>query len=355
MTVAAEIDEQDGQTQAPDSEAVAEEAGLRYVSDAEPGIRRLRRGRGFSYRDVDGEAVNQRTRRRIEELVIPPAWTDVWICPTSTGHLQATGRDARGRKQYRYHDRWREVRDADKFSRLLAFGESLGGLRKQLEDDLAGPGAGRDQVLAAVIRLLDDTLIRVGNEEYAAANDSFGLTTLRPDHVEEVGRRAFTLCFVGKGGVEHEVTVEDPTLSRLVRRCHELDGQDLFSYLGDDGEVASVSSGDVNDYLHRHVSPDTSAKVFRTWGASSLVTRSLAARELPETDAEADTAIVEAIDLAAAQLRNTRAVCRQSYVHPSVLDSYREGTLQETWAGSRSGRRLDRADQTLLNVLRRQS
>ena len=211
-----------------EAEAVAEEAGLRYVSDAEPGIRRRRAGRGFSYRGVDGATVSKGVRRRIEALAIPPAWTDVWICDRAPGHLQATGRDARGRKQYRYHDRWREVRDADKFSHLREFGESLPSLRAQVEADLAARSLGREQVLAAVVQLLDDTMIRVGNEEYAASNDSYGLTTLRPAHVDEIGRREFSLRFVGKSGVEHEVTVRDARLARIVRRCQDLDGQVLF-------------------------------------------------------------------------------------------------------------------------------
>jgi DNA topoisomerase-1 len=335
----------------PDGKAVAEEAGLRYVSDATPGFRRQRSGKGFRYRDLDGKAVPKAVKERIDKLAIPPAWTDVWICPHANGHLQATGRDVRGRKQYRYHDTWRKVRDADKFSSLLHFGEALGELRASIDADLAKPGTGREQVLAAVVRLLDDTLIRVGNEEYAITNESFGLTTLRPEHVEEIGRRQFSLCFVGKSGVEHEATVEDPKLARLVRRCHELDGKDLFSYRCEDGSIASVSSSDVNQYLHDHVGPHTTAKQFRTWGASALVTRVLAERDVPSGDAEADGHIIEAIDEAAEQLRNTRAVCRQSYVHPVILDAYRDGELLDTWKQTRSAGRLDRADRTLLHVL----
>ncbi|MEZ5179445.1 MAG: hypothetical protein R2746_14530 [Acidimicrobiales bacterium] len=255
----------DGEVVPADSAAVAEEAGLRYVTDASPGIRRRRRGKGFSYRDADGGPVSDGDRERICALAIPPAWSDVWICPHPRGHLQATGRDAKGRKQYRYHDRWREVRDADKFSRLLTFGEALDALRARLEQDLAGT-SGRSQVLAAVVRLLDDTLIRVGNEEYAATNETYGLTTLRPDHVERAGTRSFAIRFVGKSGVEHEVSVTDPKLARLVRRCHELDGQVLFSYADEGDALQAVSSSDVNEYLHELVGPETTAKVFRTWG-----------------------------------------------------------------------------------------
>lgn len=333
-----------------DSAAVAEEAGLRYVTDTGPGIRRRRQGRGFSYRSADGRPASARDRSRIETLAIPPAWSDVWICPDPRGHLQATGRDARGRKQYRYHDTWREVRDADKFSRLLAFGQALGPLRARIDEDLEG-GVGRAQVLAAVVRLLDDTLIRVGNEEYASTNETFGLTTLRPDHVEQAGRRSFTLCFVGKSGVEHDVSVRDPKLARLVRRCHELDGQALFSYRQAGGTIEAVTSSDVNEYLHELVGPDTSAKVFRTWGASTIVVEDLATGEVPEADREAEQRILEAIDGAAAQLRNTRAVCRQSYVHPVVLDAFRDGGLHDAWRRSRTSSRLTRSDRTLLRLL----
>jgi len=334
-----------------DAEAVAQEAGLRYVSDAEPGIRRRRSGRGFSYRDVNGQPASKAARARIAALAIPPAWKDVWICGRSNGHLQATGRDARGRKQYRYYDHWREVRDADKFSRLQDFGEALGALRERVDADLERPGAARDQVIAAVVRMLDDTLIRVGNEEYAVTNNSYGLTTLRPDHVEEVGRKEFSLRFVGKSGVEHEVTVRDPALTRLVRRCQDLDGQVLFSYRDADGALASVSSSDVNDYLHRYVGTNTTARDFRTWAAGALVTGELAPREGPADERDGDARILEAIDLAAERLRNTRAVCRQSYVHPIVLDAYRDGSLHEIWQQTRAAGRLDRADRTLLRVL----
>jgi DNA topoisomerase-1 len=335
---------------AGDAEAVAEEAGLVYVTDAEPGIRRHRRGERFSYRGVDGRAVGRATRERIDALAVPPAWSDVWICPRRNGHLQATGRDARGRKRYRYHDTWREVRDADKFSRLGDFGQALDGLRGQIDADLAKPDDDRERVLALVVRLLDETLIRVGNDEYATTNDSYGLTTLRPDHVEVAGPE-FTLCFVGKSGVEHDVTVRDRRLARLVRRCHELGGQELFTYRADDGAVARVTSADVNDYLHRHVGPDVTAKVFRTWGATAVVARALAEAEPAGDEAEADACVIAAIDQAADLLRNTRAVCRQSYVHPLVLDAYRDGSLADTWSHTRAGARLDRADRTVLRLL----
>jgi len=335
-----------------DAEAMAEEAGLVYVTDAQPGIRRRRRGDRFSYRGLDGKAVSKATKARIDALVIPPAWSDVWICPTRNGHLQATGRDARGRKQYRYHDTWREIRDADKFSRLGDFGEALDDLRGQIESDLAQTDDERERVLALVVRLLDDTLIRVGNDEYAATNDSYGLTTLRPDHVDVDGAQ-LTLCFVGKSGVEHETTIHDRKIARLVKRCHELGGQELFTYRADGGSIARVTSADVNDYLRRHVGPEVTAKVFRTWGATAVVARALA--EAPSADdqdeAGADAQVVAAIDQAAEVLRNTRAVCRQSYVHPVVIDAYRDGSLADAWSHTRGGARLDRADRTVLRLL----
>jgi DNA topoisomerase I len=346
MTVSPSLVEED------DATAIAEEAGLIYVSDAMPGIRRRRRGRGFSYLNPDEGPISAPVRRRIQDLVIPPAWSDVWICPAAKGHLQATGRDARGRKQYRYHDRWREVRDADKFSRLAAFGAHLPDLRRTLDDQLTGTGLTHDRVLALVVKLLDETLIRVGNEEYAVANESYGLTTLKPEHIE-LHTRSFTLEFVGKGGAEHDVTVDDPQLARLVSRCHELGGHDLFSYRDEDQDVRSITSTDVNDWLHTEVGPETSAKTFRTWGASSVVVRQLAAEEAPESDQEANEQIVAAVDVAAASLRNTRAVCRQSYVHPAVLDGFRDGTLRDAWDHSRSSELMRRSDQALLKVLDR--
>ncbi len=340
---------------ATDNAAVALEAGLRYVIDATPGIRRLRRGQGFSYRDANGKPVAAQVRDRIRCLAIPPAWTDVWICPHATGHIQATGRDVKGRKQYRYHDTWREVRDADKFSHLGAFGQSLDDLRRRIDEALTPPVEPRQQILAAVIRLLDNTLIRVGNEEYGLENESFGLTTLRCEHVERAGSRSFTLRFVGKSGVEHDVTVQDPRLARLVRRCQDLDGQDLFSYRAADGTVATVSSTDVNDLLRQWAGPEVTAKIFRTWGATAIVAEALAGTEPAETDRETEAQIVAAIDVAADQLRNTRAVCRQSYVHPAILDAHRDGELAAVWQRSRAGQRLSRGDRTVLRLLESRS
>ena len=251
---------------------VAAQAGLRYVGDDEPGLTRRRAGRGFSYRRPDGSTLTDPVERaRIDGLAIPPAWTDVWICRHPDGHIQATGRDARGRKQYRYHPRWREVRDADKFDHLLAFGERLGDLRSRLDQDLRRQGLPRERILALVVRLLDETLIRVGNPEYAADNETFGLTTLRRRHVDASDRRV-VFEFVGKSGIDHEVRVADPRLARLVRRCSELGGHELFTYLDDNGAVRAVSSTDVNDYVRGIIGADTSAKDFRTWGGTVVVT-----------------------------------------------------------------------------------
>jgi DNA topoisomerase I len=335
-----------------DPAAAAEEAGLRYVSDATPGIRRVRSGSGFRYVGPDGETVRSpAVRDRIRALAIPPAWTDVWICPRQNGHLQATGRDARGRKQYRYHDRWRQVRDADKFDRLGQFGKALGPLRTTVDAELQRPGPlDRDKVLALVVRLLDETLVRVGNAEYAATNESYGLTTLGPEHVEIHGAEV-TFAFVGKGGLEHEVSVNDRRLARLVKRCHELGGQELFAWTDADGRVVDVGSADVNAWLREHTGETVSAKDFRTWGATVVATETLAALGPPTSTKEADAQVLEAIDAAAERLGNTRAVCRASYVHPVVPDSHVEGSLHERWARARRTTSHRRSERTVLDLL----
>ncbi len=341
-----------GDDLASDPAAAAADAGLRYVSDAMPGIRRVRCGSGFRYVDADGRTVRDvATRERIRTLVIPPAWTDVWICPHSDGHIQATGRDAKGRKQYRYHDRWRQVRDADKFDRLSLFGATLARLRADVDAELTRPGPlDRDKVLALVVRLLDETLIRVGNAEYAATNESYGLTTLGPEHVEITGAEV-RFEFVGKGGVEHEVSVSDRRLARLVKRCHELGGQELFAWREPDGTVVDVGSADVNAWLRERTGETVSAKDFRTWGATVVATETLADLGPPSSASEADAQVLHAIDTAAAQLGNTRAVCRASYVHPVVPESHREGSLHDHWARSRRTAAHRRAERTVLSLL----
>lgn len=313
----------------PDPAEAARFAGLRYVSDEQPGLRRVRAGRGFLYRDVDGRRVRDpETLRRIRALVIPPAWTDVWICPSPRGHLQATGRDAKGRKQYRYHPSWRAVRDETKYHRMIAFAQALPALRGRVEKDLARPGLPREKVLATVVRLLESTLIRVGNEEYARQNHSFGLTTLRDKHVEIDGHR-LRFSFRGKSGVRHDIDLHDRRLARIVRRCRDLPGYELFQYLDDDGRPRTVCSDDVNDYLREIGGQDFTAKDFRTWAGTVLASCALQEFESFDSQAQAKKNVTRAIEQVAMRLGNTRAVCRKCYVHPAVIDSYLDGTLVE--------------------------
>ena len=305
----------------------AKAAGLDYVTDVTPGIRRKRSGRGFSYYAPDGSLIRDRAeRRRINALAIPPAWTEVWICPTSHGHIQATARDAKGRKQYRYHPRYREQRDESKFGKMLRFSEVLPVLRERLEEDLSLPGLPRQKVLATVVRLLDKTLIRVGNYEYTRNNRSYGLTTMRNHHVEVSGA-TLRFTFRGKSGVERSVAINDRRLARIVQRCQDLPGQELFQYVDDDGVRQTVDSGDINAYLREVTGQDVSAKDFRTWAGTMLAAREL--RELGPAESEREIArnVVQAIDLVAERLGNTRAVCRKYYVHPTVIDAYTRGAV----------------------------
>ncbi|MGB6213569.1 MULTISPECIES: DNA topoisomerase IB [Pseudomonas] len=301
---------------------------LHYVDDTQPGItRKLLRGK-FCYFDPAGQRITDPDEiRRLNALAVPPAYTNVWICADPRGHLQATGRDARGRKQYRYHARWREVRDADKYSRLRDFGLALPKLRKQLETLLDAPGFSRDKVMATVITLLDATLIRVGNTQYARENRSYGLTTLRSRHVE-VNGSAILFQFRGKSGVEHQITVKDRRLARIIKRCLEIPGQDLFQYLDENGERHTVSSSDVNAYLQTLTGADFTAKDYRTWAGSVLALSVL--RELqwePESDAKRH--VVEMVKNVARQLGNTPAVCRKCYIHPAVLEGFMLGALAQ--------------------------
>jgi DNA topoisomerase-1 len=329
----------------------ASEAGLRYVSDELPGIRRVRRGRGFSYVDADGRTVTDpKVRARIDAIVIPPAWTDVWICAKVDGHIQATGRDARGRKQYRYHTRWREFRDANKYDRLGEFGALLPSIRTRVDRDLALPGFPREKALALVVRLLDDTLIRVGNDEYAVNNESYGLTTLLPEHVDVVADRV-EFEFVGKGGLDRRVTVHDRKLAKIVRQCNELGGQELFAYRDDARGVQDVGSADVNAYLREITGAEVTAKHFRTWGGTCVAGAALALCRPPRSDGEAEKQIVGAIDVAAEVLGNTRTVCRNCYVHPTVVSAYREGELVDRWKAARATSRLDRSERMVLSLL----
>jgi DNA topoisomerase-1 len=310
-----------------DPEASAEEVGLRYVNDAMPGIRRRRAGRGFSYLDTDGTRLtDRRVLARIRSLAIPPAWTDVWICPIARGHLQATGRDARGRKQYRYHPRWREARDEAKYERTIAFGQALPRIRRRVERDLALPGLPRERVLAAIVRLLEKTRVRVGNEEYARENRSFGLTTLRSRHAE-VGTSRIRFRFRGKGGKEHEVELSDRRLAGIVARCQELPGQALFTYLDEDGAPRTVDSADVNAYLREISGEEFTAKDFRTWSGTVLAAWALSELEEFDSEAQAKKNVVRAVEAVAEQLGNTPAISRKSYVHPTVIDAYLDGDV----------------------------
>jgi DNA topoisomerase I len=307
----------------------AQAAGLRYVSDTTPGIRRRRSGSGFSYVAPDGKVIRDAAEiSRIRSLAIPPAYTDVWISPTANGHIQATGRDARGRKQYRYHPKWREKRDETKFGRVLAFSEALPRIRAQVERDLSKPGLPREKVLATVVRLLDCTGIRIGNDEYARSNRSFGLTTLQDRHVEISGSN-IKFEFRGKSGKAHSVSLSDRRLARIVQRCQDIPGEDLFQYIDEEGVRQTISSGDVNDYLREISGEDFTAKDFRTWSGTKLAVAALTDIGHCTSARQIKTNILRAIDSVASQLNNTRAVCRKYYVHPSVFEAYTAGTMLE--------------------------
>ncbi len=311
----------------PDSLAPVElPADLHYVSDDQPGIRRRTLRGKFAYFDPAGVRILDPDEiARINALAIPPAYSDVWICTDPRGHLQATGRDARGRKQYRYHPRWREIRDDNKYGRMLEFGLLLPKVRRQIDTHLASPTLGRDKVMALVIALLDSTLIRVGNSQYVRDNRSYGLTTLRNRHVAVEGS-AMRFRFRGKSGIEHQVTVRDRRLARILKRCLELPGQNLFQYLDENGELRSVSSNDVNSYLQQLTGADFTAKDYRTWAGSTLALAML--RELQwQPEPEAKRQIVETIKHVARQLGNTPAVCRRCYIHPALLERFTLGEL----------------------------
>ena len=306
----------------------AKAAGLRYVSDTQPGIRRQRAGSGFTYVDVDGKRVDDEDVARIKRLAIPPAWTDVWICSSPSGHIQATGRDARGRKQYKYHARYREVRDDAKFERTIDFARALPKIRKRIDRDLRKHGLPREKVLAAVVRLLETTLIRIGNDEYARLNRSFGLTTMRDHHVE-VGSSKLFFRFRGKGGKQHKVALSDRRLAEVVRRCRELPGKELFQYVDDDGVTQTIDSGDVNDYLREVSGQDFTAKDFRTWAGTVLAALALSEFEAFDSETQAKKNVLAAIERVAERLGNTSAISRKSYIHPAVIDAYMDGSTVE--------------------------
>jgi DNA topoisomerase-1 len=309
---------------------VARAVGLRYVTDGTRGIERRRRGTSFQYAGPDGKMIRDRdTLERIRRLAIPPAWEDVWICPNPNGHLQATGRDARGRKQYRYHPNWREARDDNKYGKLIAFAQALPAIRRRVTRDLRRRGLPREKVLAAVVKLLETTLIRVGNDEYARSNGSFGLTTMRDRHARVNGSRV-RFEFRGKGGIKHEIDLHDPRLSRIVQHCQDLPGQELFQYIDDEGEIRDIGSEDVNDYLRSISGQDFTAKDFRTWAGTSLAAQALQEFEHFDSRAAAKRNITRAIERVAERLGNTRAICRKCYVHPAVIDAYMDRSLVQT-------------------------
>jgi DNA topoisomerase I len=327
----------------------AKSAGLRYVSDRLPGIRRIGTGKTFRYIGPDNRIIRDReTLNRIRSLAIPPAWKNVWICPAPQGHLQAVGRDARNRKQYRYHPRWREVRDSTKFERMVVFGKLLPKIRARVTKDLAVPKLPKEKVLATIVRLLETTLIRVGNDEYAKQNQSFGLTTLRNRHVDIAGKEV-TFFFRGKSGVKHVISVEDAHLAKIVGHLRDLPGYELFQYLDDEGQPRSIGSSDVNDYLREISGEDFTAKDFRTWAGTVLAAEALAGAPAFHSQSQAKKNVVNAIESVAGRLRNTVAVCRKCYIHPVIIDLYMNGSL-ENFRRSSAARKNEAA---LIKILQR--
>lgn len=313
-----------------DPKEAATAVALKYVSDESPGIRRRKAGTGFTYVDARGKPLrDEQTLRRIKSLVIPPAWTEVWICPDASGHLQATGYDARHRKQYRYHPRFREVREQTKYSRMIEFASALPTIRRRVDRDLKRSRLPREKVLAAVVKLLETTLIRVGNDEYAKSNNSFGLTTLKDKHADIKGSK-IKFEFKGKSGVDHDIDLTDPRLARIVKQCQDLPGQELLQYLDDDGNVRDIGSADVNDYIRAIAGEEFTAKDFRTWAGTVLAAIALQELKAFDSQAQAKKNIVRAVEAVAAKLGNTKAVCRKCYIHPAILDSYVDGSLLRT-------------------------
>jgi DNA topoisomerase-1 len=345
----------DTSTTAAEGAQMAVEAGLLYVSCNQPGIRRMRAGKGFYYLTPDNRRLSSVNElKRIASLAVPPAYKDVWICLSPRGHLQATGQDARGRKQYRYHPNWRQVRDNAKFDRMVAFGNALPKLRRKLTRDLSLQGLPREKVLAAVVALLDATRARIGNAEYARDNKSFGLTTLRNRHVTFVRDGRAVLNFRGKGGVQHEIPIDDKRVVRIVQHCQELPGQHLFQYVADDGSRCPVDSGEVNEYLREAMGDDFTAKDFRTWGATlrALVLLARIPRDSDATEGALKSAILGVIKQVASELRNTPAVCRKSYINPVVFDGWRSGAVHKISGGDLATASPRKAEMLVLDFLR---
>ncbi|WP_040267874.1 DNA topoisomerase IB, partial [Xanthomonas citri] len=337
------------------AKATARAAGLTYVNDQQPGISRRKAGKSFSYRDADGQRIaDAETLQRIRSLAIPPAYTEVWICAKPNGHLQATGRDARRRKQYRYHADWALVRGEGKFERVIAFGTALPKLRRRLRRDLLLPGFPREKVLAIVVALLADTLVRVGNAEYARSNRSYGLTTLRNRHMEFLKGGRARLKFRGKSGQDHDIEVDDKQLVKLIRQCQQLPGQSLFQYRDDDGQLQPVDSGEVNDYLREAMGEDFTAKDFRTWGGTLAALQRLARLPLPERSSERALTQVQndVIREVADALGNTPSVCRKAYIDPCVFEGWRAGQLQAMATGVRGERQWEAATLRFLSASR---
>ncbi len=310
-----------------DSELAAKAAGLRFVSDSMAGFTRKKKGKSFLYLDRDGKILkNEKQLQRIRALVLPPAWTEVWICPFENGHLQATGRDARGRKQYRYHSGWAQLRNETKFTKMLLFAQKLPLIRERVQKDLTLPGLGRHKVLAAIVQIMEQTMIRIGNDEYAKENDSYGLTTIHNKHAQVQGPQ-IRFRFKGKSGKFHDVKIEDPKLARIVRKCQELPGQELFGYEAEDGSYVDVTSSDVNDYLKEITGENITAKDFRTWGGTVEAAITFKKMGPHETKAELKKHMVEAVKNTAERLRNTPTVCRKYYIHPCVFEAYEKGEL----------------------------
>jgi DNA topoisomerase I len=333
-----------------DLAVVASEAGLVYVTDASAGIRRIRRGSGFTYLFPDDSPVeDEKTLERIRSLAIPPAYERVWICSKPNGHLQATGMDARGRKQYRYHPKFREVREESKFCKLIDFARVLPSIRARVDEDLSRPGVPREKVLAAVVYLLEKSLIRVGNDEYAKANKHYGLTTMLNRHAKVVGTNIL-FTFMGKSGIKHQVEVHDRRLARIVAKAQELPGQELFNYVDEEGTVRDVTSSDVNGYLKEVTGGEFTAKDFRTWAATVMALNSLAERDVPATKKGGKAAVTEVMKSVAKVLGNTPAVCRKCYVHPSVVEAYLRGRLPEMMAKCASAHESD-ADEFAVAML----
>jgi len=330
----------------------AKAAGLLYTSDDRPGIRRVGRAPAFRYLHSNGRPIRKEELARIRALVIPPAWKDVWICAEPRGHLQATGRDARGRKQYRYHAKWRVVRDETKYDRLIGFAETLPKIRRRTAADLATLHLSREKVLALVVQLLEKTLIRVGNDEYAKENQSFGLTTMRDTHVE-VSATRIRFSFRGKSGVPHEIDLNDRRLARAVRAVREIPGYELFQFYDEDGKRQGIESSDVNAYLKEISGEEYTSKDFRTWAGTVLTTQFLRQFDHYESEAEAKSNILRAVEMVAKRLGNTKAVCRKCYIHPAMLDAYLDGSMLKPAPPARRKKGLSEGEAAVLSLLRR--